>query len=83
MGSSTCGHCRHCNRILGRARSKRGLCIVCYRDDAIRVLYACCKTGPKPERHDDPTEEELNAIIAQQMRCLPAWWPDEELNPTE
>lgn len=23
----------------------------------------------------EPTEEELEQIIAEQMQCLPAWWP--------
>lgn len=26
---------------------------------------------------DEPTQEELERIIAEQLRCLPAWWSED------
>jgi hypothetical protein len=31
----------------------------------------------KPREYHEPTTEELDALIAQQMQHLPPWWPRE------
>lgn len=65
---STCLHCktRYANR-------PHGLCTSCYMNTAVRCRYPLRKTG---RRFDyEPTEEELNAIIAEQLQSpLPEWW---------
>lgn len=43
----------------------KGLCRVCY-DRQRRV----------PADHE-PTEAELEATVAEQMRCLPGWWAED------
>jgi hypothetical protein len=65
--------CRHCNR--RKVHRPRGLCIVCYYTPEILALYpSTSKFAPgKPE----PTEAELDAMIATQMQCLPDWWGEE------
>lgn len=50
----------------------RGLCARCFSTLAIRQLYPC--EAKAPRRDTEPTEEELERLIAQQMRCLPRWW---------
>lgn len=72
--------CRHCNRRKA-AQYKRGLCFACYFDPAVRKLYpsisAYAPNCAKPNE-GEPTEAELDAIIAEQMRCLPPWWKGEQ-----
>ena len=65
--------CRHCPR---RACRPRGLCSVCYEVPAIRAMYA---RRPSRRKCDgpEPTGAELDALIAEQMKNLPAWWTDE------
>jgi hypothetical protein len=77
---NTCLHCGPTHRKL----AQRGLCWACSRWPAIRRLYpplypkvrASCYRPPQPE----PTEEQLEACIAEQRRPenLPAWWDSEE-----
>lgn len=62
--------CLHCGT---RPASKaRGLCFGCYKNRAVRDLY------PKRRAQADggPTEAELDAMIAEQMRPenLPKWF---------
>lgn len=70
------GDCRHCNRV--RRLVSRGLCWLCNEDPDIRARY--CKLSSLEaymEREDQTTEEELEAMIAEQMAKLPAWfWRD-------
>lgn len=64
-------NCLHCER-RKPARGKRGLCFACYVEPAVRALY------PRRAKYDvEPTEAELDAMIAEQMKCLPSWWHDE------
>lgn len=71
------GVCRHCNQ--GRATRSRKLCYGCFQNTDIRELYPRSKRGGvggtngKP-KNEEPTEEELEAIIAEQMKRLPKWW---------
>ncbi len=54
----------------------RGLCRFCYDQPSVRRLY------PKLERPAlaGETAADLDALIAQQMKCLPAWWNAEHKN---
>lgn len=65
------GTCLHCNQ--PRAISGRGLCTTCYTTPAIRRLYPVIERGHIP-RYREPTEEEVEAMVAEQMKNLPAWW---------
>ena len=61
--------CRHCHK--RPAWRPRGLCWSCHRNTAIRALYPIeSKYAPKRE----PTEAELDLLIAERMRNLPKWW---------
>lgn len=66
--------CRHCPRRRGLGGA-RGLCQTCFKDLAIRKLYPA--TGRYYGNRRDETEADLDAIIAEQMQCLPAWWAEE------
>lgn len=61
-------NCKHCKRPINYV--KRGLCSTCYADRSIRKLY------PKQSAFDDPSMEELDAMIAERMKRLPSWWFD-------
>ncbi len=58
--------CKHCGLYRDYAW---GVCFRCHKLPEVQAAYA-----PKST---EPTEEELEAIIAEQMRCLPDWWPRE------
>lgn len=61
-----CQHCR--TRFVNRSRD---LCWECYYTPDIKALYR-----PKNRTANDPepTMAELDAMIAEQMQCLPKWW---------
>lgn len=61
------GDCRHCGR--NKASRPRGLCHGCYLDKTVRAKH-------EPRRHVPPGETmaEVEAVIAEQMLCLPIWW---------
>lgn len=67
--SDLCQHCHryHCNR-------PRGLCTQCYKNLDVRQLYPTAKNYTVKYGLKEPTEEELETLIAEQMRNLPAWW---------
>lgn len=70
--------CRHCQ--VKNANRPLGLCWTCYYKPGVRALYpSTSKYAPKRHgsAHREPTEAELDAIIAEQMKCLPAWWNKE------
>ncbi len=67
--------CRHCTK--GKVNRPRGLCWRCYYTPGVKALYGIThKFAPKPE----PTEAELEALIAEQSKPenLPAWWNDDK-----
>jgi hypothetical protein len=69
--------CIHCPSPLSRPNGAgRGLCWACYPNRAIRDRYARYARGAINES-DEPTEEELNATIAEQLENLPSWWADD------
>ena len=67
--------CKHCRERPGY--QARGLCWRCYRDLTVRRLYPQDPRAKRPEH--EPTEEELEALIAEQSKPenLPGWWPEE------
>ncbi len=52
-------------------RTKKGLCVRCYRDKGIRLLEKAT------EEEDEPTEDEIERMIEEQMKVLPVWWEDD------
>lgn len=66
--------CKHCSR--DWYIKAKGLCERCYANPQIRVLYPNLKgrTGRRTDLRREPTEDELDAIIAAQMKRLPRWW---------
>ncbi len=61
--------CRHCNKHPG-SRSRR-LCCACFKNEKIRAKY--------PARYvtaNEPTEAELDAMIADGLANKPEWWND-------
>lgn len=74
------GVCKHCG---GPPRwlAGRGLCTPCHKNLEIRDQYPLLRprnSSDDRDREYEPTEAELDALIAEQMRCLPAWWVAEE-----
>lgn len=64
--------CRHCSKF--KANRPRGLCWKCYYTPGVRDLFPSTSkfVGKK-----EPTQAELDATIAEQMKCLPEWWDKE------
>lgn len=69
---------------------RRGLCLPCYDVPTIREKYPSAfprKARLFPGRDDSGdrpiTEAELDAMVEEQMKCLPTWWWDDfrKLNP--
>lgn len=64
--------CRHC--VKNRVLRPRGLCWRCYYRPGVRDLYpSTSKYAPGHE----PSAEEVEATVEEQMKCLPAWWQSE------
>ena len=72
------GQCLHCR--WRKACSGRGLCRACFNDRTVRYLYRAIRET-RPDRRADPTHDmtmaELDALIAEQRKCLPDWWEEE------
>jgi hypothetical protein len=49
----------------------RDLCFACFSDPTIRAQYP---TARGKRQHGEPTQAELEQMIAEQMQCLPEWW---------
>jgi hypothetical protein len=72
--------CRHCGK--KKVNRPRGLCWACYYTPGVKELYpVTSKFAPR----DEPTEAELEAMIAEQMRPenLPDWWEAERCRARE
>ncbi len=69
--------CLHCNIRKAKPGYTAGLCHRCSLDPEIRALFPS-KSKFNPNRHwqsgREPTEAELDAMIAERMKTLPAWW---------
>jgi hypothetical protein len=64
--------CLHCG--LRTGTRPRGLCPKCYDIGSVRERYPSASNyAPRPE----PTEAEIEAMVAEQMACLPPWWDRE------
>ena len=64
--------CRHCQR--NKAIRPRGLCWKCYYAPGVRDQYAPLTPAGSYALRREPTEAELDALIAQQSAALPEWW---------
>lgn len=74
--------CLHCKE--QRAVKCRGICAKCFYTPGVRELYPLIV--PKTYRPDSTallSEAELDALIAEQMKCLPKWWKRETEEETE
>ncbi len=70
--------CRHCGKT--RFHRCRGLCATCYKLPGVRDRYE--PLGPHGRagargRREEPTEAELDAVIAEQRKRLPPWWNED------
>lgn len=67
--------CKHCATRPGR-RDQRGLCNFCYGRTKIRAMFPELKimrrVGNVLALGDEPTEEELDQMIAEQLPTMPA-----------
>jgi hypothetical protein len=68
--------CRHCRR--SAVSRPRGLCWGCYYAPGVKDLYPPNSKFAKNHERREPTEAELDALIAEQMANLPEWWDDEK-----
>jgi hypothetical protein len=76
--------CLHCQR--DRQIQCRGLCAACYKVPAIKAQYPPKKPGGNVRSGawaKEPTEAELEALIAEQRGRLPEWWRDESTETRE
>lgn len=70
-------NCKRCNRVNKVLR--RGLCKSCWTDPEIRVKYGRARyTETRPISHEDPTEAELDALIASRYATMPGRRESEE-----
>jgi hypothetical protein len=65
--------CRHCG--LFKELKAKQLCRLCYWTPTIRARYP--STSPFAP-HGEPTMAELDAMEAEQRKCLPEWWNEAE-----
>ena len=65
--------CVNCKIRKGKIRN---LCNKCYEDRDIRKLYPKKTYTKGVEKYEDPTQEELDKMIAEQMANLPSWWAE-------
>ncbi len=66
--------CVHCARPFAYRCRGRGLCVVCHTDKSVRRLY---KRSGEGGRRPELTQSQLDALVARQYACLPAWWNNE------
>lgn len=62
--------CRHCKRNKAQ-KDRRNLCCTCFRNPTILRRYPISEI---PE----PTQDEIDEMVAEQMKCLPRWWHEEK-----
>jgi len=72
--------CKHCRKPPEAHHMKRGLCQACYMRPWIRNRYPSLDKARGERQESRITMEELDAIIAEQMKCLPSWWNKEKAN---
>ncbi len=69
--------CRHCGHAVVSLRP-RGLCWTCFSSSTIRASYLPLAGGYEDP---EPTQEEVDAMVAEGMLCLPAWWNEDRPKP--
>ena len=69
------GACLHCG--LTRRLKGRSLCPSCYQRPGVKEQYQLVKKSYRPKGYE-PTEEELNVMIAEQLQRKPRWYVEEE-----
>jgi hypothetical protein len=68
--------CRNCDK--DKRLYARGLCRHCYTDPDVRNSCDVLTPGMFEGQHTtEPTEEELDQLIAEQMQNLPPWWRED------
>ncbi len=73
----TAAACRHCGK--RRVNRPRGLCWQCYYAPGVKDLYpSTSKFASKSARGHEPSAEEVEKMVAEQMKCLPPWWFDHD-----
>lgn len=68
-----CLHCESKNAKYGH----RGLCYPCYMTPGVKEKYPRgwgTTNVPTGMTNANPTMDELDALVAEQMQCLPDWW---------
>lgn len=70
MARPPCSHCRRCPVGKSRRAGRLGLCVSCFAAGIGRA--------ERPPRDDEPTEADLDALIAEQRANLPPWWKDHD-----
>jgi ribosomal protein L37E len=68
----TVRRCRHCGK--KTIKRARGLCFTCLGVPAVRDRYL---PKSKSRYEPEPTEGELNALIASRWATMPSGWDDE------
>ncbi len=60
-------------------------CHVKHANKVGRLCHLCYKTWVEEEEVDEPTSEELDMIIAEQLKPanLPKWWPKDGIDEEE
>lgn len=69
--AATTPKCQHCDNPGTRPR---GLCVRCYNNPRIRQQYPSTSKFSRRMDHE-PTAEEVERMVAEQMENLPDWWP--------
>jgi len=68
------GPCRNCGRVL--TLHARRLCYRCNHTPGVKERFPIQDCFARVHIHE-PTEAEVEALVEQQMRCLPTWWATE------
>ncbi len=71
LAMATRPKCENCGKNV--ASRPRGLCSACYFNPKVRDQHRTTSG-----KYEEPTMTELEATIAEQMKCLPAWWENAE-----
>ena len=69
--------CCWCRRF--RTIQDAGLCRKCLSDKDVRRKLGLKVRNPEEDPTGNMSEAELDALIAEQYACLPAWWYEEPI----
>jgi hypothetical protein len=65
-----------CTSCIWQTRSNR-LCTKCDRPINPRSTTGLCEECRRHNEYHEPTQEEVDRCVAEQMQCLPSWWDKE------